>query len=84
MSSFDKWFLNLADVLPGMSLYTSTSLCHRPRNCNLSNLCGRCKSLAPEIVSWLTKKLQLIQLVWALQEFSARNCELVSWSVLFP
>ena len=27
------------------------SLCHRPRNCNLSNLCGRCKSLAPEIVS---------------------------------
>ena len=28
------------------------SLCHRPRNCNLSNLCGRCKSLAPEIVSW--------------------------------
>ena len=25
-----------------------------------------------------TKKLQLIQLVWALQEFSARNCELVS------
>ena len=31
-----------------------------------------------------TKKLQLIQLVWALQEFIARNCELVSWSVLFP
>ena len=30
----------------------SSSLCHRPRNCNLSNLCGRCKSLAPEIVSW--------------------------------
>ena len=29
-----------------------SSLCHRPRNCNLSNLCGRCKSLAPEIVSW--------------------------------
>ena len=29
-----------------------TSLCHRPRNCNFSNLCGRCKSLAPEIVSW--------------------------------
>ena len=28
------------------------SLCHRPRNCNLSNLCGRCKILAPEIVSW--------------------------------
>ena len=28
------------------------SLCHRPRNCNLSNLCGCCKSLAPEIVSW--------------------------------
>ena len=25
---------------------------HRPSNCNLSNLCGRCKSLAPEIVSW--------------------------------
>ena len=25
---------------------------HRPRNSNLSNLCGRCKSLAPEIVSW--------------------------------
>ena len=30
-----------------------SSLCHRPRNCNFSNLCGRCKSLAPEIVSWL-------------------------------
>ena len=31
-----------------------SSLCHRPRNCNLSNLCGRCKSLAPEIVSPLS------------------------------
>ena len=29
------------------------SLCHRPSNCNLSNLCGLCKSLAPEIVGWL-------------------------------
>ena len=28
------------------------SLCHRPSNCNLSNLCGLYKSLAPEIVSW--------------------------------
>ena len=27
------------------------SLCHRPSNCNLSNLCGLYKSLAPEIVS---------------------------------
>ena len=26
------------------------SLCHRPCNCNLSNLCGLCKSLAIEIV----------------------------------
>ena len=32
--------------------FVQPSLCHRPRNCNLSNLCGRCKSLAPEIVSW--------------------------------
>ena len=30
-----------------------TSLCHRPRKCNFSNLCGRCKSSAPEIVSSL-------------------------------
>ena len=28
------------------------SLCPRPSNCNLSNLCGLYKSLAPEIVSW--------------------------------
>ena len=28
------------------------SLCHRPSNCNLSNLCALYKSLAPEIVSW--------------------------------
>ena len=39
------------------------SLCHRPRNCNLSNLCGRCKSLAPEIVSWfLAASLNLLRL----------------------
>ena len=37
----------------GYSGLAMISLCHRPRNCNLSNLCGRCKSLAPEIVSWL-------------------------------
>ena len=34
------------------------SLCHRPRNCNLSNLCGCCKSLAPEIVSWFLLRLR--------------------------
>ena len=28
------------------------SLCHRPSNYNLSNLCGLCKSVAPEIVRW--------------------------------
>ena len=37
---------------PKILKYVIPSLCHRPRNCNLSNLCGRCKSLAPEIVSW--------------------------------
>ena len=31
------------------------SLCHRPSNCNLSNLCGLYKSLAPEIVSWFLR-----------------------------
>ena len=36
----------------GLKISLLVSLCHRPRNCNLSNLCGRCKSLAPEIVSW--------------------------------
>ena len=46
-------------------------MCHRPSNCNSSNLCGLYKSLAPEIVSWL-----------ALQEFSARNCELASRNLL--
>ena len=38
------------------------SLCHRPRNCNLSNLCGRCKSLAPEIVSWYSASRNLLRL----------------------
>ena len=31
------------------------SLCHRPSNCNLSNLCGLYKRLAPEIVSWFLR-----------------------------
>ena len=31
--------------------YPHISLCHRPSNCNLSNLCGLYKSLAPEIAS---------------------------------
>ena len=31
------------------------SLCHRPSNCNLSNLCGLYKNLAPEIVSWFLR-----------------------------
>ena len=31
------------------------SLCHRPSNCNLSNLCGLYKSLVPEIVSWFLR-----------------------------
>ena len=31
------------------------SLCHRPSNCNLSNLCGLYKSLAPEIVSFFLR-----------------------------
>ena len=31
------------------------SLCHRPSNCNLSNLCGLYKSVAPEIVSWFLR-----------------------------
>ena len=31
------------------------SLCHRPSNCNLSNLCALYKSLAPEIVSWFLR-----------------------------
>ena len=31
------------------------SLCHRPSNCNLLNLCGLYKSLAPEIVSWFLR-----------------------------
>ena len=31
------------------------SLCHRPSNCNLSNLCGLYRSLAPEIVSWFLR-----------------------------
>ena len=30
-----------------------SSLCHRPSNYNSSDLCGFCKSLAPEIVRWL-------------------------------
>ena len=34
------------------------SLCHRPSNCNLSNLCGLYKSLAPEIVSWFLRFME--------------------------
>ena len=39
----------------------------------LMTVCSECSQSVSQ-----TKKLQLIQLVWALQEFSARNCELVS------
>ena len=31
------------------------SLCHKPSNCNLLNLCGLYMSLAPEIVSWFLR-----------------------------
>ena len=38
--------------------YPHISLCHRPSNCNLSNLCGLYKSLAPEIASQNLLRLQ--------------------------
>ena len=38
--------------------YPHISLCYRPSNCNLSNLCGLYKSLAPEIASWNLLRLR--------------------------
>ena len=46
------------------------SLCHRPSNCNLSNLCGLYKSLAPEIVSCFSASRNLLHL-WQTR-FSSR------------
>ena len=53
-SLFDSlnYFYTLFNKANGTSFRGLGSLCHRPSNCNLSNLCGLCKSLAPEIVSW--------------------------------
>ena len=46
-------FLNTNELLSeDQNGFRSGLVCVTDQTCNLSNLCGRCKSLAPEIVSW--------------------------------